>query len=112
MNAGEMPYFGEDRQANRQAGAGQQAPMSEQDMTQDMLGCQKALANGYGTMILEASCPQLREILAQNWRQTVEDQYAIFEQMRTRGWYQTPPAQQQEIMASQQQFAQMQMQLQ
>lgn len=107
MKTDKMPYFGEGRQ-----GSGQQAALSEQDMAQDMLGCHKALANGYGTLILEASCPQLREILAQNWRQTVEDQYAIFEQMHARGWYQTPPAQQQEIMASQQQFAQMQMQLQ
>lgn len=126
MSQQNMPYFDGNQQQNQQnqqqAGAqqatqpnqqaGQQNALTEKDMVEDMLGCHKALANSYSVLILEASCPKLRNILMENWQQTVTDQYTIFDQMRTHGWYQMPTAQQQEIATSKQQFAQMQTQLQ
>ena len=129
MSQQNMPYFGANEQQNQQAAqqqagqqnqqaaqqqqAGQQqAAFTEKDMVEDLLGCHKALANSYSVLILEASCPALRNILMENWQQTVTDQYTIFDQMRTRGWYQMPQAQQQEITTSKQQFAQMLTQLQ
>ena len=41
--------------------------LSEQDMMQDMLSEEKTLLSNYGTFIPEAACPQLRQVLTQNF---------------------------------------------
>lgn len=100
------PYFG--------TGSTQQefASLGEWDMTQDLLECAKALADGYSLQTQESSCPQLRQIMMENWSQTVTDQYAIFDAMRARNWYQTKDAPQQEIQQAKQTFTQVKSQLQ
>lgn len=100
------PYFG--------AEAPQQefASLGEWDMVQDMLSCAKALADAYSVQTLEGSCPQLRQIMMENWSQTVTDQYAIFQAMQNKGWYQVKNAEQQEVAQAKQTFTQVKSQLQ
>lgn len=101
----QQPYFG--------AGMQQQfASLGEWDMTEDLLGCAKALADGYSLQTQESSCPQLRQIMMENWSQTVTDQYAIFDAMRARNWYQTNDAPAQQIQQAKQTFTQVKSQLQ
>ena len=99
------PYFG----GNAQQG---NAALSEQGMMQDMLSCAKALADGYSLQTQESACPQLRQLLMENWGQTMTDQYAIFDAMRTRNWYPVKEAPQPDVEQAKQTFMQMKTQLQ
>ena len=114
MNANQLPYFQPKQQPNFGANAAAQsaATLAECDMMQDMLAEAKAMADGYCMQTQESSCPQLRQIMMENWGQTVNDQYAIFDAMRTRNWYPVKEAQQQEIAQAKQMFAQEKPQLQ
>ena len=95
---GTKPYFGEIPP--------QAQTMQSQDIMMDLLTDAKALSDGYCVQTQEASCPQLRRIMMENWNQTMNDQYAIFEAMRTRGWYEVKEAPAQEIQQAVQTFAQ------
>ena len=107
MNANQQPQFQQNQQPNFGAGTAQmQGAMAESDIMQDMLSSAKALADGYCIQTEETACPQLRQIMMENWSQTVNDQYTIFEAMRTRNWYQVKNAQPQEIQQAKQTFAQ------
>ena len=101
---GTKPYFGAIPQ--------QESAMQAQDMMLDLLTDAKALSDGYCAQAQEASCPQLRGIMMENWKQTMNDQYTIFEAMRTRGWYEVKEAQAQEIQQAKQTFAQQKSQMQ
>lgn len=62
-------------------------PLSDEDMMNDLLSQEKQLVSSYATFLCEASCPNLRNVLTQNMHQIQQDQYQVFDQMRSRGWY-------------------------
>lgn len=103
----QMPYFGE-----AQGMATNNASMQEKDMMLDLLSSAKALADGYCIQTQEASCVQLRHMMMENWSQTMNDQYTIFDAMRTRGWYEVKEAPAQEIQQAKQTFTQEKQQMQ
>ena len=74
--------------------------LSEQDMMQDMLSEEKTLLSNYGTFIPEAACPQLRQVLTQNFTDCAQNQYDIFDRMNQLGWYPTKAAQAAEVSAA------------
>ena len=51
--------------------------LTDQDKIEDLLSEEKYLISGYGTFIPEASCPQLRQVLTQNFTECVQNQYTI-----------------------------------
>ena len=85
--------------------------LSDQDMMLDMLSEEKALIGGYGTFIPEAACPQLRQVLTQNFNECVQNQYDIFSQMSQLGWYPTKDAPAADVAAAQEKFASFQQML-
>ena len=78
--------------------------LSEQDMMQDMLSEEKTLLSNYGTFIPEAACPQLRQVLTQNFTDCAQNQYDIFDRMNQLGWYPTKAAQAADVSAARDKF--------
>lgn len=66
--------------------------LTEQDILADMLTQEKQLISSYSTLICETSCQNMRKVLQQNMTESMEDQYCIFDQMRTKGYYPTEDA--------------------
>ena len=85
--------------------------LNDQDKLEDLLSEEKYLINAYGTFIPEATCPQLRQVLTQNFTDCLQNQYAIFDQMSQLGWYQTKNAPAADINTARQKFAQLKQQL-
>lgn len=85
--------------------------LNDQDRMEDLLTQEKYLISAYSTFIPEATCPQLRGVLNNNFNECVQNQYAVFDRMTQLGWYQTKPAPTQEINAARQKFQQLQTQL-
>ena len=73
------------------------AVFSDQDRMEDLLSQEKFLIDGYSTFIPEADCPELRQVLTENLNGCFGSQYAVFDQMRTLGWYPSKPAPQADI---------------
>ncbi|HEY8389848.1 MAG TPA: spore coat protein [Clostridia bacterium] len=69
----------------------------EKDLLQDMLVLEKDIVRNYASYIVEASCPKLRDTLDQNMSSCADDQFSIFNAMKSRGYYQTKDAPQQEV---------------
>ncbi len=88
-----------------------QCVLTDQDRMEDLLTQEKHLISTYGTFIPEASCPQLRTILNENFDGCVQNQYTVFEKMSQMGWYPTKNAPMPEVDAARQKFQQMQSQL-
>ena len=85
--------------------------LNDQDRMEDLLTQEKYLIGAYGTFIPEASCPQLRTVLTNNFTECVQNQYSVFDQMSKLGWYPTKEAPAPEIDAARQKFSQLQGQL-
>ncbi len=82
----------------------QQPDLSEKDLLDDILNQEKQLMSSYSTFIQEASCPSLRRLLTDQFNQTSQGQYQIFDHMRQRGYYQTKDASDQEVQQVKQSF--------
>ncbi len=89
----------------------QAAKLSDQDMMNDLLTQEKSLVSSYSTFLCEASCPNLRNVLTQNIQQISQDQYQVFDQMRSRGWYLTEDAPAPKVQQAQQKMQQTKQQL-
>lgn len=85
-----------------------QPNMSEQDLMNDLLNQEKQLMSSYSTYISEASCENLRKVLINQFNQTSQDQYQVFDQMRQKGYYQGKDAQPQEVQQAKDKFRNMQ----
>lgn len=85
--------------------------LTDQDRMEDLLTQEKYLISSYGTFIPEASCPNLRSVLTDNFDECVQSQFAVFQQMDQLGWYPTKDAPMPEVDAARQKFQQMQTQL-
>lgn len=88
-----------------------QSGLTDQDRMQDLLSQEKSLISGYGTFIPEASNPELRTLLTDNFTGCVNSQFTVFEQMNRMGWYPTKPAPQPDVDAARQKFEQLKGQL-
>lgn len=84
---------------------------SDQDRMEDLIAQEKFLIDGYSTFIPEATCPALRQVLAENLDGCFNDQFAVFEKMRQLGWYPGKEADRADVDQARQKFAQLQQQL-
>lgn len=85
--------------------------LSDQERALDLLCHEKATLSTLTTMVAEAANPALRRVLNDAYLQVGQDQYALFQQMQQKGWYEVKPAQDQDIQAACQKFQQMKCQL-
>ena len=74
-----------------------QPNLTEQELLNDLLNQEKQLMSSYATFIQEASCENLRKVLTNQFNQTTQDQYQVFDQLRQKGYYQTKDANDQEV---------------
>ena len=85
--------------------------LSDQDRMEDLLAQEKYLIGAYSTFIPEATCPELRTVLKDNFQDCVQNQYSIFDKMTQLGWYPTQNAPMQEVDAARQKFQQLKQRL-
>ncbi|WP_035292093.1 spore coat protein [Clostridium sp. KNHs214] len=74
-----------------------QPSFTEQELMQDILATEKQVISAYSTGITESSCPNLRNVLVDNFSRTQDIQYKVYDAMRQKGWYQTKDAQDNEV---------------
>ena len=61
--------------------------MTEKDLLNDLLNQEKQMMASCALSIQEASCPNLRKLLTNQFNQICQDQYRVFDQMRQKGYY-------------------------
>lgn len=71
--------------------------LNEQDAILDMLESEKQLMSFYTTALFEGSSKSIRKGFQGHLASVAENQYCLFNQMSTRGYYQPAPAQKQMI---------------
>ena len=82
-------------------------PLSDEELAFDLLYQEKALLTNMASEVLEASHPGMRQVMNDCYMQMGQDQLAIFSQMQRQGWYQTKPAQPQDVQTAKQKYQQM-----
>ena len=92
------------RNQNQQESAG---PLSDQELAFDLLYQEKALVSNIASELLEVSQPGMRQVMNDCYLQIAQDQLEIFNLMQQNGWYQTKPAQQQDVQTAKQKYQQM-----
>ncbi|WP_125153388.1 spore coat protein [Clostridium rectalis] len=85
--------------------------LSEKDLMNDLLATEKQVISAYSTGITETSCPNLRNVLLNNFRNAEDTQYKVFDAMRQKGWYPTKDAPDNEVQQIKSQSTQMQQEL-
>ncbi|MDE5766659.1 MAG: spore coat protein [Clostridia bacterium] len=71
--------------------------LNEKDAIQDMLESEKQLMSFYTTALFEGSSKSLRKSFSTHLNSVAENQYSLFSQMSSRGYYTPTPAQKQMI---------------
>lgn len=66
--------------------------LNEKDALQDMLQSEKQLMTIYSTALFEGSTKSVRKEFSANLLGVAENQYCLFTQMSSRGYYQPQPA--------------------
>lgn len=66
--------------------------LNEKDALQDMLESEKQLMSLYTTALFEGSTKAMRKNFSSNLMGVAENQYCIYNQMNTRGYYEPQPA--------------------
>lgn len=66
--------------------------LNERDTLQDMLECEKQLMTIYTTALFEGSTTSVRKKFTENLIGVAENQYSLFTQMSSRGYYSPQPA--------------------
>ena len=66
--------------------------LNEKDTLQDMLEAEKQLMSLYTTALFEGSTKSIRKNFSANLLGVAENQYSIFTQMQSRGYYEPQPA--------------------
>lgn len=74
--------------------------LDDQEILSDLLLSQKQITDTYNTSGNECADEKLKSDLLNILRDEHNMQTDVFTQMQQRGWYQTPPAQQQKIDAA------------
>ena len=70
----------------------QDTTLCEKDALQDLLDAEKLLMNYYATALTEGSCRPLRRQIMKLYSEHADTQFAVFEQMLQRGYYEVQPA--------------------
>ena len=92
---------------NQNNQAGQNQPLSDQELAFDLLYQEKSLLANIASEVLEASQPGMRQVLNDCYMQIGQDQLEIFNQMQQQGWYPVKPAQAQDVQTAKQKYQQM-----
>lgn len=66
--------------------------LCEKDALQDMLDSEKTLMSLYTTALYEGSGKSLRKNFSDNLIAVAQNQYTLYQQMSTRGYYEAAPA--------------------
>ena len=66
--------------------------LCEKDALQDMLDAEKMLMNYYAAALTEGSCRPLHRQILKLYGEHADTQFAVFEQMLQRGYYEVQPA--------------------
>jgi len=66
--------------------------LNEKDALQDMLESEKQLMTIYTTALFEGSTKSIRKNFSANLLGVAENQFCLFTQMNTRGYYEPKPA--------------------
>lgn len=66
--------------------------LNEKDAIQDMLESEKQLISFYATALFEGSSKSVRKEFSTNLLGVADNQYCLFSQMSSRGYYQPAPA--------------------
>lgn len=66
--------------------------LNEKDAIQDMLESEKQLISFYATALFEGSSKSVRKEFSTNLMGVADNQYCLFSQMSSRGYYQPAPA--------------------
>ena len=70
----------------------QDTTLCEKDALQDLLDAEKLLMNYYATALTEGSCRPLRRQIMKLYSEHADTQFAVFEQMLQRWYYEVQPA--------------------
>ena len=84
--------------------------MTEQEILTDILSQEKQLVKDYAGDVTESSCQNLRQLLLSNMTECSQDQYFVFDQMRTRNMYTTKQAPQTDVQTTKQSMDQLKQQ--
>ncbi len=88
----------------------QQTPamgLTDQELAFDLLYQEKALMANISSEVVEGSHAGLRNVMNDMFMQMGQDQLQIFQVMNGQGWYQTKPAQPQDVQTAKQKYQQM-----
>ena len=85
--------------------------LNEKDAILDMLESEKQLMSFYTTALYEGSSKSVRKEFSTHLNSVAENQYCLFNQMSTRGYYTPTPAQKQMIDQTNETFKKQQKQL-
>ncbi|HCC34584.1 MAG TPA: spore coat protein [Ruminococcaceae bacterium] len=78
--------------------------MKDKEWMQDVLSSQKLITSNYNTFANECATPELRQDMLSLLHEEHDIQAEVFDEMNTRGWYPTTPAEQQKIEQAKQKF--------
>lgn len=81
-----------------------QMQMQEREVFNDILSSQKFTTETYNTFANECVTPNIRSEFMRILTEEHEIQADVFDEMKKRGWYQTPAAEQQKIQQAKQKF--------
>lgn len=81
-----------------------QTSMEEQELFDDVLSSQKFITDTYNTFTNECATPNIRDEFMNLLQDEHKIQADIFDEMKTRGWYTTTPAEQQKIQQTKTKF--------
>lgn len=80
------------------------AQMQDKEILEDVLTSQKHLTESYNTFANECVTPNIRDEFMRILEEEHQIQAEVFDDMKKRGWYQTPAAEQQKIQQAKQKF--------
>ena len=89
----------------------QQSSMTDKEIMDDILSSQKHITGTYNEYSNECVNPQLRTDFLNILREEHNIQQAVFDQMKTRGWYAPASAEQQKVSAAYTKFSNIQQSL-
>ena len=85
--------------------------LNDAERLEDLLTQEKYMITAYSSLVPEADAPDLRQVLTENLDQSIQCQYEVFDNMRSRGWYPTKPALEPDVVSAREKFAQMKLQM-
>ena len=62
-------------------------PIGEREALTDLLNSEKNMITLYAKALMESSCPKMRTMVEQGITQLAQDQYGVYANMATRGYY-------------------------